>query len=77
MPTNRSQKRDDSSGHKRSKTTLNFYPNKTQAMNCESVKLPFDVDKENKFLDRNTEMEQDSLSYGSSTFLRTYREHAA
>jgi len=46
-------------------------------MNCETVRLPFDVDKENKFLDRNTEIEQDSLSYGSSTFLRTYREHAA
>ena len=41
--------------------------------------MPFDVDKENKFSACNEPVrtEQESLSYGSSTLLRTYREHAA
>jgi hypothetical protein len=49
--------------------------------------LPFDIDKENKFLASNEPAQHStsasilkpntSQAYGSSTFLKTYRDHAA
>lgn len=77
-------KRDDSSGHKRSKTTLNFYPNMTYNANTGGDPMPFEVDKENKFIASNetAEMHAERISKSllqqnqqQQTFLKTYKEH--